>query len=236
MASLLAPARSSFSTCLNGSGGTSSRSFASVWLNPLALVLGQRGEVDRGEHLPDLHRRPAHVAELLHQLARQRRRALAGGGVGALGRAHHVCGARVPTQPADWPATRLPRRAQRRQARRRGLVGHALRLRGSGPGGPYGYPFRVIRAFGPGRVNLIGEHTDYNDGLCLPFAIEQGVTVTAELLDGDEVVAEALDVGEHRSRFPARRPGARERLARVRARRGRRAEGRRATRWPGGGR
>ena len=43
-----------------------------------------------------------------------------------------------------------------------------------------------IRAFAPGRVNLIGEHTDYNDGLCLPFAIELGVTVTAELHDGGE--------------------------------------------------
>jgi galactokinase len=48
------------------------------------------------------------------------------------------------------------------------------------------------RAFGPGRVNLIGEHTDYNDGLCLPFAIELGVTVTAELQDGGEVVAPGL--------------------------------------------
>ena len=36
-----------------------------------------------------------------------------------------------------------------------------------------------MRAFGPGRVNLIGEHTDYNDGLAMPFAIERGVTVTA---------------------------------------------------------
>jgi galactokinase len=49
-----------------------------------------------------------------------------------------------------------------------------------------------IRAFAPGRVNLIGEHTDYNDGLCLPFAIERGVTVTAELQDGVEVVAPEL--------------------------------------------
>ena len=36
-----------------------------------------------------------------------------------------------------------------------------------------------VVAFGPGRVNLIGEHTDYNDGLAMPFAIERGVTVTA---------------------------------------------------------
>ena len=33
-------------------------------------------------------------------------------------------------------------------------------------------------AYAPGRVNLIGEHTDYNGGLALPFAIEQGITVT----------------------------------------------------------
>jgi galactokinase len=46
-----------------------------------------------------------------------------------------------------------------------------------------------IRAFAPGRVNLIGEHTDYNDGLCLPFAIDRGVTVTGELHDGGEVLA-----------------------------------------------
>jgi galactokinase len=29
----------------------------------------------------------------------------------------------------------------------------------------------------PGRVNLIGEHTDYNDGLVLPFAIDRSTTV-----------------------------------------------------------
>ena len=59
---------------------------------------------------------------------------------------------------------------------------------------------RVI-AFGPGRANLIGEHTDYNDGLSLPFAIEQGVRVTAEPSDRDDIVALALDRGEEES-FP----------------------------------
>jgi len=53
-----------------------------------------------------------------------------------------------------------------------------------------------IRAFAPGRVNLIGEHTDYNEGLCLPFAIERGVTVTAELRDGGEIAAPRLPAGD----------------------------------------
>jgi galactokinase len=54
----------------------------------------------------------------------------------------------------------------------------------------------VIRARGPGRVNLIGEHTDYNDGLALPFAIDRGVTVTAEPIAGERIEARALDLGE----------------------------------------
>ncbi len=33
--------------------------------------------------------------------------------------------------------------------------------------------------FGPGRANLMGEHTDYNEGFVLPFALAQGVTATA---------------------------------------------------------
>jgi galactokinase len=56
-------------------------------------------------------------------------------------------------------------------------------------------------AFAPGRVNLIGEHTDYNQGLALPFAIAEGVTVRAEALDprspdAQRVYAHALDLGE----------------------------------------
>jgi galactokinase len=53
-----------------------------------------------------------------------------------------------------------------------------------------------VQAFAPGRVNLIGEHTDYNDGLCLPFAIDRGVTVRAEPLHGGRIDAHALDLAE----------------------------------------
>src|SRR5205823_7618311 len=64
-----------------------------------------------------------------------------------------------------------------------------------------------VVAFAPGRANLIGEHTDYNDGLALPFAIDAGVTVTAIPREGDEVVARAFD-HEGSDRFPLAAPPA----------------------------
>ncbi len=59
---------------------------------------------------------------------------------------------------------------------------------------------RRVTAFAPGRVNLIGEHTDYNGGLCLPFALGLGLRVSAESLNRDQVEVEACDFGE-RDRF-----------------------------------
>jgi galactokinase len=53
-----------------------------------------------------------------------------------------------------------------------------------------------VRAFAPGRVNLIGEHTDYNRGLCLPFAVEDGVTVSVEPAEGDALEVHATTLGE----------------------------------------
>ena len=36
----------------------------------------------------------------------------------------------------------------------------------------------MVRAYSPGRVNLIGDHTDYNEGVALPMAVDLGTVVT----------------------------------------------------------
>ncbi|MBI1924548.1 galactokinase [Candidatus Poribacteria bacterium] len=52
-------------------------------------------------------------------------------------------------------------------------------------------PQRIAHA--PGRVNLIGEHTDYNDGFVLPVAIDQYVSIAARSRSDRRVVLYALD-------------------------------------------
>jgi galactokinase len=51
----------------------------------------------------------------------------------------------------------------------------------------FGVEPRVFSA--PGRVNLIGEHTDYNDGFVLPMAIERRTAVAAAPRDDGRIVA-----------------------------------------------
>jgi galactokinase len=57
-------------------------------------------------------------------------------------------------------------------------------------------PPERTHAFAPGRVNLIGEHTDYNGGLALPFAISRGVVVDAVASGDRRVYAHADDLDE----------------------------------------
>ncbi|HAD05943.1 MAG TPA: galactokinase [Anaerolineaceae bacterium] len=56
-----------------------------------------------------------------------------------------------------------------------------------------------IRA--PGRVNLLGEHVDYNDGIVLPAAIDRYVHLQASQNADDVVELTALDLGQKTS-FP----------------------------------
>lgn len=47
---------------------------------------------------------------------------------------------------------------------------------------------------GPGRVNLLGEHVDYNGGPVLPAAIEQSVWISADESGSEEITIHALDL------------------------------------------
>ncbi len=53
----------------------------------------------------------------------------------------------------------------------------------------------TILARAPGRINLIGEHTDYNDGFVLPMSINQATFVALSPRDDDQVRVISLDFG-----------------------------------------
>ena len=61
-----------------------------------------------------------------------------------------------------------------------------------------GDPTGAVVARAPGRVNLIGEHTDYNDGFVLPSTIDRHVEVVARLRSDRQVRIVAADLGERR--------------------------------------
>jgi galactokinase len=52
-------------------------------------------------------------------------------------------------------------------------------------------PELTVRA--PGRVNLIGEHTDYNEGFVFPAAIDRVMNIAASPVDGKTVTVYSLD-------------------------------------------
>jgi galactokinase len=52
----------------------------------------------------------------------------------------------------------------------------------------------IVRS--PGRINIIGEHTDYNEGFVLPAAIDKAAYIGITLRDDDEIHLKALDFNE----------------------------------------
>ncbi|MFN4293512.1 MAG: galactokinase [Thermoflexales bacterium] len=67
------------------------------------------------------------------------------------------------------------------------LAGHFMQTFGR-------QPAFVARA--PGRVNLIGEHTDYNDGFVLPMAIDRDVTIVGASRDDRVVRLRSVNFGD----------------------------------------
>jgi galactokinase len=59
----------------------------------------------------------------------------------------------------------------------------------------YGTPPSIV-ARSPGRVNLIGEHTDYNDGFVLPMAIDRAVWIALRPRPDGQVHVHSLDLDQ----------------------------------------
>jgi len=58
-----------------------------------------------------------------------------------------------------------------------------------------------VICYAPGRVNLIGDHTDYNDGFVLPAAINYGTTISASAREDHQVKVFAYDCEQQTNEF-----------------------------------
>jgi len=58
------------------------------------------------------------------------------------------------------------------------------------------YQQRPLLVRSPGRINIIGEHTDYNEGFVLPAAIDKAAYIAISLRDDNEIHLRAIDFNE----------------------------------------
>jgi len=72
----------------------------------------------------------------------------------------------------------------------------------------FGYPPGAV-AVAPGRMNIIGEHTDYNEGYVLPAAIDRYVAVALRLRQDSQLAlrSDRYEAPAHLDRLPPRRQG-----------------------------
>lgn len=58
------------------------------------------------------------------------------------------------------------------------------------------FHYEPLMIFSPGRINIIGEHTDYNDGFVFPAAVDKGIVAAIGKSNDETSVAFAVDKDE----------------------------------------
>ena len=61
------------------------------------------------------------------------------------------------------------------------------------------------KAYAPGRVELLGNHTDYNEGVVLGAAIDRGLSIIGENREEDLITINSMSMG--RAKFVAKSCG-----------------------------
>lgn len=70
----------------------------------------------------------------------------------------------------------------------------------------FGLPPQAV-AYAPGRIEILGNHTDYNEGYVLSAAIDMGICVAVSAAEKKHCILAALDAGEETEfELPAERP------------------------------